>query len=96
MIWTLVLAVSVLAAVPVAILGARESRPGLLITAALLILPLALYLFATPRFRMVGPFLAILPLVGAFAMRKRPKSAWIFVAPFALSIATLLVLLAKS
>jgi hypothetical protein len=96
MIWTLLLVVSVITAVPVALLGVRERRPGLLITAAILIAPLALYLSATPRFRVLGPCLPILPLAGAIVVRNRPKSAWIFVAPFALSIVTLLVLWAKS
>jgi hypothetical protein len=96
MIWTLLFAVSVLTAVPFAVLGARVGRPALLITAAVLIAPLALYLAATPRFRLLGPGLAILPLAGALVVKSRRRFAWVFVAPFVLSIATLLVLLANS
>ncbi len=75
--WPAIIAANVLA-----IWGVLERRWAPLLAAAVVGLPFALYLTATPRFRLAGSVVALSLVVAALLVRQgQPRWAWIFILP---------------
>jgi hypothetical protein len=75
---------AVIGAMALSVAGIVRKKPGFLLTAAVIVLPFALYLAATPRLRWVGLLLPVSLLVAAAALKKgRPTVAWALLVPAA-------------
>ena len=75
---------AVIGAMALSIAGIVRKKPGFLLTAAIIVMPFALYLAATPRFRWVSLLLPVSLLVAAAALKKgRPTIAWVLLVPAA-------------
>lgn len=71
--WPAIVTAALLSAI-----GITIRRPAWVVVGIVLSLPFSLYLFATPRFRLVGPVLPFL-LIGATVATQRgnPWAAWL-------------------
>lgn len=75
---------AIVIAVAASVYGIARRRPLWLLLGALLTVPFALYLLATPRFRNVAVFLPLFLVLAALAMsRQRPWLALALLAPYA-------------
>ena len=74
---------AVLIALALAVMGIVRNRPKWLIVAAIVVVPLSLYLVGTPRFRWIALVIPVL-LVGASIAVRRSHNwlAWTLLVPF--------------
>jgi hypothetical protein len=65
----------------VSILGVILRKPTLLYIGAVLLIPLGLYLGATPRFHIISFFLPLFPVVAAVAVKRHLLLAAVLLSP---------------
>ena len=74
---------AILVSVVLAVIGIVRKRPGWLVGSAIVVVPFALYLFATPRFRWVALVFPVLLFAASIAIRRSlPWLAWSLLVPF--------------
>jgi hypothetical protein len=68
--------------------GILSRRPLIVLGGAILVVPFAFYLAATPRFRLLGPLLWLfLPAAAFLLSRGMTRLAWLFLLPFTMLLA---------
>jgi ABC-type anion transport system duplicated permease subunit len=65
----------------VSVLGVMLRKPVLLYIGAVLLIPLGLYLGATPRFQVIGFLLPLFQVAAAVAVKRRPLLAAVLLSP---------------
>ena len=74
---------AILVSLALSVTGIVRRRPAWLVFAAIIVVPVSLYLLGTPRFRWIGPVLPVLLFGASIAIRRSlPWLAWYFLVPF--------------